>query len=1125
MLIYQFFQVIFIISFLSSFLFGKTDSLYVVKQAVEIFKKNGAASSVENMNILLRNNDVVNQLAHTGKISNTLYQKLQKEFAVFNKSIADKAASYVGCENKTQLSTKGFSPRTDSDYILSSLDPNDPITPEKIKKAIEKYNELMNKSLGTQNVNYAKKLDTDLMADPKGLTEAEFEEIAKLNNDAYKRPKAAAAEAKKRIYEMELKEYYKNGQQGKLPKSNLTPEEINAYQNEMNDFITKKAELIKINEKLMKNPDLTPERLSNLESKTRLYRQQQAKYRSRLEEINIIESGKPLPEQEIDNLTNKAKDRTRIGESKLTQDKLTSATSSSLNKNYVNTLKQDSALNKMKFMKNSSGKVQKYYIDKFAEIAVTLPPAQQGELLEQISDKELAKLINMRMKELNRKLLAGVKNAEGKSKIPLKIVNDTFILAILLNTADDISSAIKGEKSWENVGLNIADVVSMGNISAGIAVYKSISKKFNDKDAVVKLRNDAQASEDNSYILSVGIQLRKNGIPKNEVAKIMSEMFRGNMDAYYKKLKELRKRGKKISILPRNYVEMEYPDDTPEERAKKVWVEAKKVLAGIFPAIYGYIKHAGEFVFIRVPADIESALNIQNEINNLNTYTGDSYTYIQSQLEKMRNKLIQMGADEKATDIAIKLYKRGDKKRLEILIKKMRKNLYSSHLALKVTGLRYVRSGASARYKALIIDRKNNVIHLPQVQFKWYEGENLLSEKEEMTYNPVNIKRHKIRLQLLKNGKKLAEYPFTIRVYQTVNISISLNDPKKKQSITNGTVTLTNTLHSGKHYIKSLSNGLVKFQNIPPGIYTYSTSVPGYLVATGQKSFTTNEIYSIDLREILTIDKEKKKENHDFINEEEKLLTFKLNKTNIVMGHNQNVGISATAITSKGPVTIPKHVTPEVVWTTDNPDVAQVVQGVIKSRDTNGRTIIHAQYTTDNGKTLTTECQVEVRDLTENLPVIDFDILGPGESSSFHVGDKIFFQQKITNGEPKNFDFIWYFDDGNEDRGSSVVHNFTKAGRYTIRLVVKSRKTGKEDAYTKSIDVIDWPVHKTEDKTDEFPVRQTAETQNPKPIASHRNKFDIVQLPNLDIQIRSSYWHNKNNGYGEWSEPVVLGKI
>jgi len=212
------------------------------QEALDEFKQFGANSDPNVIKILRRNNNLVNIQHHNGKISNEIYQNIQKDFATFNKGVADEAAKYAGCRNNSQLSSKGFSPRTDSDYILSSLDPEEPMSPEKIKKALKRYNELMNQHLGTQNVNYAKKLDTDLMANPK----------------------AASAEAKKRIFEKRLKEYRESGSIGDPPEPGLTSEEISAYRDEMNEFIHKKKIKIKKLKELRQSGDLTSEEMAEL---------------------------------------------------------------------------------------------------------------------------------------------------------------------------------------------------------------------------------------------------------------------------------------------------------------------------------------------------------------------------------------------------------------------------------------------------------------------------------------------------------------------------------------------------------------------------------------------------------------------------------------------------------------------------------------------------------------------------------------------------------------------------------------------------------------------------------------------------------------------------------------------
>jgi hypothetical protein len=284
---------------------------------------------------------------------------------------------------------------------------------EKIKKARTRYNELMNEELGTTKIDYAKKLDTDLMANPKGMTDAEFKKVAKLNNDAYTRPGAATAEDKMRIHKEELKNYRKSGGKGKKPKLQLTPEEIGAYQDEMNDFVKKKK--LKINKlnKMRGAKNLSSKQLDDIASELKIAQQRQAKYRSRLKSITAIEestiSGKTASVKSEPSVTEKAADRSvkkqgMSAENSVKSNKNKSIASSNLNDHLTAQANSDAALNKAKGAIQSKGPARKSFIDKAAKIASQLPPDQQGQFIDKIKklgDPELAKQVTTQIRKNN----------------------------------------------------------------------------------------------------------------------------------------------------------------------------------------------------------------------------------------------------------------------------------------------------------------------------------------------------------------------------------------------------------------------------------------------------------------------------------------------------------------------------------------------------------------------------------------------------------------------------------------------------------------------------------------------------------------------------------------------------
>lgn len=124
-----------------------------------------------------------------------------------------------------QRSSQTYSPGTDSDYITVVKDKS------QIGQMQEGYNNRVNDflekngAITERRTDWQNKLDTDFMADPRHVSEAEFREIAKMNNDAYKNRFAADYERISRA---------KGG--GKIG-----PEHVTGYAEEMNGFAQKKG--------------------------------------------------------------------------------------------------------------------------------------------------------------------------------------------------------------------------------------------------------------------------------------------------------------------------------------------------------------------------------------------------------------------------------------------------------------------------------------------------------------------------------------------------------------------------------------------------------------------------------------------------------------------------------------------------------------------------------------------------------------------------------------------------------------------------------------------------------------------------------------------------------------------
>lgn len=221
---------------------AESEGLYSAIEAV----KNGNATPGQQAVVFAANREI-NYMRQNGVITNSQYQKCQEFFDIKSQSFA-KVSSDANNGIFTLQASKSpkYKEGTDSDYILK-MKGKDPV--QDIRRIQDSYNTQVNDFLRPHKqalakaglstkprYNWHNKLDVDFMVDPKTVTLKEFQQVAKLNNDAYTRPGAAKYE------------FVTRGGEGEL-----TSQDFKDYSDEMRDFIQKKQ--IKL-AKLRKNPSL-----------------------------------------------------------------------------------------------------------------------------------------------------------------------------------------------------------------------------------------------------------------------------------------------------------------------------------------------------------------------------------------------------------------------------------------------------------------------------------------------------------------------------------------------------------------------------------------------------------------------------------------------------------------------------------------------------------------------------------------------------------------------------------------------------------------------------------------------------------------------------------------------------
>lgn len=375
--------------------FSWTDELFEAVTAM----KNGKATPYQE-GLILKNNLEINQMRIKGVISDKAYQLSQAYYNEVTTATATAAAKRQGAllEKQKTSSSRPTDAGTDTDYILKEVQ-----SAEQIKKIRSTFNNdfseiIREKGVDPAGIDFASKNDVDFMADPAGISQAEFEKIAKINNDAYKRPGAARFEANAR-----------SGREQSFA-------DTMAYKEEMADFDNKKAIRVQdLAQELVSHrkqyPDSAAEpieafiRRMQLETELQKVQAQRSKYHQRAQQATLelarmagdisawdAASGqqRKVPMEDLINasqssLPEKAKQRAPSADVSQWQRGVTSTTANNLSKH----LKYQDTMNEVRVL----AQLSKYQPDwtpelknRIVSLSEGLPPAQRGELLERLHD-------------------------------------------------------------------------------------------------------------------------------------------------------------------------------------------------------------------------------------------------------------------------------------------------------------------------------------------------------------------------------------------------------------------------------------------------------------------------------------------------------------------------------------------------------------------------------------------------------------------------------------------------------------------------------------------------------------------------------------------------------------------
>ncbi|RJR35859.1 MAG: hypothetical protein C4576_24575 [Desulfobacteraceae bacterium] len=385
-----------------------TEEILEAAKAVEKETANPRLKSTPRQKgLVFKHNRELNLMRIKGLISHDVYQACQRYYAEKNFEIAARAAKENGVELTVQKRDvkKAYDAGTDSDYIGNVR------SADQAKGIQNRYNSGVDEFLRESGIetkggeNWAVKNDVDIMADPKGLSANEFEKIAEVNNDAYKRPGAA--------------EYEKKSRSGESP----TLKETEAYLDEMRDFIEKKGRSIQelSNElrEISKQPDAskpgteTHKRVLSLEAEVQLKQAQKSKYFERLQSGTAVLAEKAgMEPPDASALPSKGKQRAPTAEvgPKLQQIRSAAVDAS------TGHLKAQSAMNEARVLAvlgANDPAMADSYKKRIVELGRSLTPNEKGELVQLL--RENPRVSDDYVQSVNREMRAMPDPSSGRT--------------------------------------------------------------------------------------------------------------------------------------------------------------------------------------------------------------------------------------------------------------------------------------------------------------------------------------------------------------------------------------------------------------------------------------------------------------------------------------------------------------------------------------------------------------------------------------------------------------------------------------------------------------------------------------------------------------------------------------
>jgi|GEM_PF-1622134 len=191
-----------------------------------------------------------------------------------------------------------------------------------------------------------------------------------------------------------------------------------------------------------------------------------------------------------------------------------------------------------------------------------LDPETRNKLADQIEARDARARRPAEPNVPEGKAPAGELDWKGKARAGVNRAGEAMMIVDGFNVAQDLVDAVEGKKAWGDVGLNVADLASLGVLGTSRTLTEKALDRADAADAVAEEQARLDEAR-NGVILG---RLQEAGVSALDRTAAMRGLALGDDGPLNALIERLREQGKPIEIPEREIAEVE-ADDTLKQRA------------------------------------------------------------------------------------------------------------------------------------------------------------------------------------------------------------------------------------------------------------------------------------------------------------------------------------------------------------------------------------------------------------------------------------------------------------------------------------------------------------------------------------------------------------------------------